>query len=70
MIMWKMFITIIALSDVGSVSTNVAITDYASRTDCEKTAKEISGKTTQTVQDHKFIIIVTAQCNSNVMPPS
>ena len=67
--MWKMFITVIAMSDTGSVSTNVAITDYASRGDCERTAKEISGKTSQTVNEHKFNIIVTAQCNGDAMPP-
>lgn len=67
--MWKMFITVIAMSDTGAVSTNVAVTDYASRSDCEKTSSVINGKTTQTVQDHKFTIIVTAQCNGDAMPP-
>jgi len=66
--MWKMFITVIAMSDTGSVSTNVSVTDYASRNDCEKTAKEISGKTSQAVVGHNFNIIVTAQCNGDAMP--
>jgi len=67
--MWKIFITVIAMSDIGSVSTNVAVTDYSSHSDCERTSKEISGKTTQTVGGHNFVIIVTAQCNGDLIPP-
>jgi len=67
--MWKIFITIIAMSDTGSVSTNVGVTDYASRNDCERTAKEISEKTSQNVAGHNFNVIVTAQCNGDAMPP-
>lgn len=66
--MWKMFITIIAMSDTGSVSTNIAITDYNSRGDCELTAKVINGRTSQDVVGHKFNIVVTAQCVGDAIP--
>ena len=69
--MWKLFITVIAMSDTGAVSTNVTVTDYNSRGDCVETAKAISGKTSQTPPNngHTFNIIVTAQCNGDAMPP-
>ena len=70
--MWKLFITVIAMSDTGAVSTNVAISDYNSRDDCFVTAKGISGIIDKTANGHSFRIITNAQCNGDglsIRPP-
>jgi hypothetical protein len=67
---WKLFVTVIAMSDTGAVSTNIAISDYNNHNDCVITAKGIAGRTEQIVGGRHFNIVVSAQCNGdNPSPP-
>lgn len=67
--MWKLFITVMALSDTGAVSTNVVVSDYNSQRDCTVTAKGISGSIDRNVNGHNFKIITSAQCNGDGTAP-
>jgi hypothetical protein len=63
--MWKLFVTVLAMSDTGAINTNVATTDFQSRADCFSTAKEINGSTTQNANGHDFTIKVKAFCTGD-----
>lgn len=63
--MWKLFVTVIAMSDTGAVSTNVTITDYNNKNDCFITSKGIVGIFDKEANGHHFRIITSAQCNGD-----
>jgi hypothetical protein len=67
--MWKLFLAIIAMSDTGSVSSNVNVNTYASQVDCMNTARVMTGRTVQTEGGHQFTVVVTAQCNRDLAQP-
>lgn len=68
--MWKLFITVVAMSDTGAISTNVIVVEYHNnRNDCVTVSKGIVGATDKVAHGHNFKIVTSAQCNGSDGPP-
>jgi hypothetical protein len=71
--MWKLFATVLAMSDTGSVAVSSIATDFANRGACMAVANELfPGKIERSLQGHVVTIRTSAECRpdgSPIVPP-
>jgi hypothetical protein len=72
--MWKLFATVLVMSDTGSVAVSSIATDFANRAACMAVAHELyPAKIEQTLQGHVVTVRTSAECRpdgSPIVPPS
>jgi len=62
--MWKLFITLLAVSDTGSISTNIMATDYNDFATCKQAAAQatLSPEVTRHIGNHEVTMRAEAFC--------
>lgn len=61
--MWKLFATVLAITDTGGVSVDTAITDFRLEQDCIAAVEELfKNPGNQVIGGHRVTIKVTATC--------
>lgn len=70
--MWKLFATVLAMSDTGSIAVSSLATDFADRNACLTAARELfPAKTENSLQGRTVTIRTTAECrpDGGPLPP-
>ena len=62
--MFKLFITVMVLSNTGGVSQNAIVTDYDDPVACQRMAKEINGSTEVEYAGSRAKIFAKAICDT------
>lgn len=65
---WKLFATVLAVSDNGSIATSGFVTDYPTEIDCKQTADDLFRTSEHVVNGLKIIFKTNAVCR-RVLPP-
>ncbi|WP_028164101.1 hypothetical protein [Bradyrhizobium elkanii] len=69
--MWKLFATVLALTDTGSVSVSSVVTDFANREACKAAARDLYPSVIEReLQGHKISIRAAAECRPDGPPSS
>lgn len=64
--MWKLFATVLAISDTGSVPVSSIATDFADRGACQAAARQLYPATMdRELQGHKISIRSAAECRQD-----
>jgi hypothetical protein len=67
---WKLFATVLAISDTGSVSVSSIATDFVDRGACEAAAHDLfPGTVERDVQGHRITIRAAADCRPDGSGP-
>jgi hypothetical protein len=71
--MWKLFATVLVMSDTGSVAVSSIAADFANHGACVLAANQLfPAKIEQTLQGHVVTIRTSAECRSDgtpIVPP-
>lgn len=68
--MWKLFATVVALSDTGSISVALSESTFASRQSCEAAIAQLFTQPGQHEQDgHRYTVRPNAKCLPDGPPP-
>ena len=67
--MWKLFATVLAVSDNGSIATSGFVTDYPLEIDCQRTAADLFRASEHVVNGQKIVFKTNAVCRRVMMPP-
>ncbi|WP_035691821.1 hypothetical protein [Bradyrhizobium elkanii] len=68
--MWKLFATVLALTDTGSVSITSIATDFANREACKAAARDLYPPIIEReLQGHRLSIRAAAECRTDGPPP-
>lgn len=59
---WKLFVSVMAMSDTGSVSTAAVVTDYVDQPSCMQAAADYGQGHDLVAYGHKVTIKVSATC--------
>ncbi len=71
MIGWKLFVSVLALSDAGGPATTALVTDYPTKVDCERAAAVLSDTPPETMLGGRRIFIkVKTFCSPTGPPPN
>lgn len=67
--MWKLFATVLAVSDNGTIATSGFVTDYPSENSCKQTAEELFRASEYIVNGIKITFKTNAVCRRVFFPP-
>jgi hypothetical protein len=63
--MWKLFFSVLAMSDTGSVSTTAIVTEYPSAITCQTAVRSIAGPpVTKELNGHRVVIQTFGVCKN------
>jgi len=67
---WKLFATVLAISDTGSISVSSIATDFVDRGACEAAARDLfPGTMERDFQGHRITIRASADCRQDGSGP-
>lgn len=67
--MWKLFATVLAVSDNGAIATSGFVTDYPSEQSCQQTAADLFRNSEHVVNGQKILFKTNAVCRRVFFSP-